>query len=201
MATTQTGGIEEATCPLCDDYRGPPSSVEAHISRKTDPVHQGEVGRAHRDDLQRQVAEGPSIEEEDVVELPVPEEEDESEETGGDAGEEELPDQWQPDEQDDDQDDLAEHVREVRFEDDARDDQEEIVEDDQEEIVVDEETESSGIPLPVPKEVLLIGAIVVFGAYLYTQMDTSGSPSENEEREEGGIEDVLDGYEGGLIEG
>ena len=203
MATTQTGGIEEATCPLCDDYRGPPSSVEAHISRKTDPVHQGEVGRAHRDDLQRQVAEGPSIEEEDVVELPVPEEDDESEETGGDAGEEELPDQWQPDEQDDDQDDLAEHVREVRFEDDARDDQEEIVEDDQEEIVdVDEETESTSIPLPVPKEVLLIGAIVVFGVVLYTQMDTSGSSPNQERAEESEDEIDIPGFDGkGLIDG
>lgn len=49
---------DQADCPLCDDYTGPPSSVEAHISRMTDPVHQGETGQGHRDDLLRQVEEG-----------------------------------------------------------------------------------------------------------------------------------------------
>lgn len=56
MATTETDGTD-ASCPLCDDYRGAPPSVEAHISRMTDPIHQGEVGQSHRDDLYRQVDE------------------------------------------------------------------------------------------------------------------------------------------------
>lgn len=53
---------ESATCPLCGDYEGQPSSVEAHISRMTDPVHRGEVGRAHRDQLEREVAESSGVE-------------------------------------------------------------------------------------------------------------------------------------------
>jgi len=52
MATSQSSGVGMVMCPLCDDYSGSPSSVEAHISRLTDPDHQGEVGRAHRDELQ-----------------------------------------------------------------------------------------------------------------------------------------------------
>lgn len=57
MAIAEQNSTDEpstATCPLCDDYEGKPSSVEAHISRSTDPIHKGEVGRAHRDDLERQ---------------------------------------------------------------------------------------------------------------------------------------------------
>lgn len=59
MATTpDCDGEGECVCPLCEDYTGPPSSVEAHISRKTDETHQGEVGQMHRETLQED-AEGP----------------------------------------------------------------------------------------------------------------------------------------------
>ena len=54
MSTESQDAAGNAACPLCDDYEGAPSSVEAHISRMTDVVHQGEVGRAHRADIQRQ---------------------------------------------------------------------------------------------------------------------------------------------------
>jgi hypothetical protein len=37
---------------LCGKYRGEPSSVEAHISRKTDEAHKGETGNQHREELQ-----------------------------------------------------------------------------------------------------------------------------------------------------
>lgn len=40
-----------ATCPLCGDYSGEPSSVEAHISAKTDELHKGELGHHHRAEM------------------------------------------------------------------------------------------------------------------------------------------------------
>lgn len=44
--------MSEVNCPLggCG-YEGAPSSVEAHISRMTDSLHKGEVGRAWREAL------------------------------------------------------------------------------------------------------------------------------------------------------
>lgn len=74
MATKTHSGAGDAQCPLCRDYEGPPSSVEAHISRMTDPIHQGEVGRAHRDDIERQAsvdgpADGPDLDEDDLLTL------------------------------------------------------------------------------------------------------------------------------------
>jgi len=49
MAVTESGTGGEVLCPLCEEYEGAPSSVEAHISRMTDGHHKGEVGRSHRD--------------------------------------------------------------------------------------------------------------------------------------------------------
>lgn len=44
--------MEAVDCPIADcTYSGAPESVEAHISRLQRDGHQGEVGRAHRDDL------------------------------------------------------------------------------------------------------------------------------------------------------
>jgi hypothetical protein len=51
MATTRQS-TTEVECPLCGKYRGEPSSVEAHISRKTDEMHKGETGSQHREKLQ-----------------------------------------------------------------------------------------------------------------------------------------------------
>lgn len=67
-ADTQTGAIErgEVSCPLCGDYVGSPESVESHISSKVDSAHQGEVGRAYRDDLEDQL-HSPDITEEDMA--------------------------------------------------------------------------------------------------------------------------------------
>lgn len=44
---------DEVTCPLCDEYEGPPESVEAHISGKKDETHWGERGTDYRDALRR----------------------------------------------------------------------------------------------------------------------------------------------------
>lgn len=60
MATTSQS-TTEVECPLCGKYRGEPSSVEAHISRKTDEAHKGETGNQHREELQP--SGGPSTEE------------------------------------------------------------------------------------------------------------------------------------------
>jgi hypothetical protein len=36
------------TCPACQDYTGPRSSVEAHITGKSDSDHKGRVGKDYR---------------------------------------------------------------------------------------------------------------------------------------------------------
>lgn len=51
MASTEP----EVTCPVCEDYSGGLSSVEAHISSSAGE-HSGEVGKEHRDSLEEQVA-------------------------------------------------------------------------------------------------------------------------------------------------
>ena len=38
----------EYTCPICQDYTGKRSSVEAHITGKSDDSHQGRVGKDYR---------------------------------------------------------------------------------------------------------------------------------------------------------
>lgn len=43
----------EATCPLCEDYTGTPSQVEAHITGKSDEAHAGELGSNHRDEIEK----------------------------------------------------------------------------------------------------------------------------------------------------
>lgn len=35
---------EDTTCPLCEDFEGPSSSVQAHISGSTDEDHAGRMG-------------------------------------------------------------------------------------------------------------------------------------------------------------
>ena len=61
MATAEEAS-DTVTCPLCDDYEGQPTSVEAHISRMTDPVHRGEVGRVFRDHIQDRVVGSEDVE-------------------------------------------------------------------------------------------------------------------------------------------
>ena len=56
----------ECACPLCEDYSGPQSSVEAHISRKTDGAHKGEVGRLYRDELHAGATDETEDDESDV---------------------------------------------------------------------------------------------------------------------------------------
>lgn len=41
-------------CPLCHDYHGRVTSVEAHITGKSDDAHKGQVGYSHREALIRQ---------------------------------------------------------------------------------------------------------------------------------------------------
>jgi hypothetical protein len=38
----------EYTCPICQDYTGQRTSVEAHITGKSDDSHQGRVGKDYR---------------------------------------------------------------------------------------------------------------------------------------------------------
>lgn len=54
---TATGDV---TCPACEEYTGPMSSVEAHISRLTDDDHAGTVGREYREELEQQESEMPT---------------------------------------------------------------------------------------------------------------------------------------------
>jgi len=63
MAATETA--ETVVCPLpgCD-YEGAPSSVEGHISGKSDELHEGELGRNYREELR-----GDGAEDRDEVEV------------------------------------------------------------------------------------------------------------------------------------
>lgn len=56
----------EVDCPLGCGYCGAPRSVEAHISRKTDERHKGEVGRAYRDVMTGATSSTPVAEEIDA---------------------------------------------------------------------------------------------------------------------------------------
>lgn len=191
-ASNYTGSGGTAACPLCDDYEGQPSSVEAHISRMTDPVHQGEVGRSHRDDLERQAAterdgedsngavDGsgePDLTDDDFVSL-----------------DEEAAEQWRPA----DQDDGVEAV------DDDQDDQDEQRD---EEIgaatesarVVEEGTETTGVPVPVAPWKLLAGAVAVGLLWLALKQRSSGSGEEDQDDDQDDDHDAESGAQGGLL--
>lgn len=148
---TKTPSQGGTTCPLCDDYSGQPSSVEAHISRMTDPLHQGEVGRGHRDDLERQVAETGEVESSDdqAVETSVEE-----------ASGPDFPEGGGRPLADTDTADLED--REDGESDDRADDLED--QDDS----ADELEESAGIPIPVSSTTLLAGSVTFLVlVYLY----------------------------------
>lgn len=49
--TTQTTNGGECDCPLCGEFSGSQSQVEAHISSKADDAHRGTVGKNHREEL------------------------------------------------------------------------------------------------------------------------------------------------------
>lgn len=68
MSATPVGG---ATCPICEEFDGPPSSVEAHISASSGE-HEGSYGREYREELEEQAGEG--------SEMPTPEEYQEQQE-------------------------------------------------------------------------------------------------------------------------
>ena len=104
METTQEED-GECDCPLCEDYSGAASSVEAHISRKTDDAHKGEVGRFYRDELESAESGGeeadpsgdfegePELDEEDRADVSgLDVVEDESSEDGDDERAEEVVD-------------------------------------------------------------------------------------------------------------
>lgn len=68
MGATGRGSSEmDVPCPLCS-YSGAPSSVEAHISSKTDEAHKGKQGREFRDELVGPGAGTVGVEVEDVEE-------------------------------------------------------------------------------------------------------------------------------------
>lgn len=52
MAATQTTNGAACECPVCGEFEGEPESVEAHISGSSDDLHQGEVGRHYRSELE-----------------------------------------------------------------------------------------------------------------------------------------------------
>lgn len=121
MATTpDCDGEGECVCPLCEDYRGPPSSVEAHISRKTDETHQGEVGQMHRETLQED-AEGPVRPSIEVDGL-----DDESGDDGDDMATQEEYEQQYADGEDVDEEDVDEEDAEEIDEPASVDDAEEV---------------------------------------------------------------------------
>jgi hypothetical protein len=56
-----------AQCPICTEFEGSVSSVEAHISGKSDDLHRGEVGWKHRDALLEDDQEGDADEGSEAV--------------------------------------------------------------------------------------------------------------------------------------
>ena len=57
---TATPPVGVATCPLCGDYEGKPSSVEGHISAMTDEAHSKSHGLEYRDEIKDSVESGSS---------------------------------------------------------------------------------------------------------------------------------------------
>jgi len=151
MSTENQTAAGNAACPLCDDYRGQPSSVEAHISRMTDLVHQGEVGRAHRDDIQRQADEA----------------QDDGDEPDADNSDSDRSGQWDVLPVPEDKDGDSEGVDGEESADDGTgtdsSDESDGVE------------ASGGVPMP-STEALVIGAVVL-GAFLYWRSRSSSSAS------------------------
>lgn len=200
MATTEQGGATEATCPLCDDYRGAPSSVEAHISRMTDPVHKGEVGRAHRDHLQGRVVTIEDVESSDEQEV---ESTEDFQQDGGPRSEDR--DTEAQDEQEGDDvptvDELERQRDQWSLDDDHDDDQEDV--DDQ---ALEEIEASAGIPLPVSKTVLFGGlAVALLVIYWFrirpARQDDSGDESDEETAQQAQQDGMTAPSGGGLMEG
>jgi len=213
MATTQKGGVSEAACPLCDDYTGEPSSVEAHISRMTDPVHQGEVGRAHRDDLHRQVEATDGVESSDDRAVETSDEEttgpdflsggglqsEDSDTEGEDAQEDdEMPTDEELDRQrsqlveDGDDQEAADDQLDVDDDRDDRDDRGDV----------DVGGDPAGIPIPVSTGTLVVGLVALFAVYWFVLRsggsDGSGDQEQEQNRQES-QQPPQDGFGGGLI--
>lgn len=187
MATTEQGGAGEAMCPLCDDYRGKPSSVEAHISRMTDLIHQGEVGRAHRDELQRSVEDTTEVESSD--DQPVETTSEGSTESdflavGGAQSEDRDTEDEEPP--------TADEGGDTDQSDGAVDVDRDGVEDDDEGM--------GGIPVPVSPKVLIAGSVVLLLAVLWLRMRQEGqSDDEDEGTAQRGQQGVPAGPQGGFM--
>lgn len=174
MAATQPTNEDQATCPLCDDYSGAPSSVEAHISRMTDLVHQGEVGRAHRDHLQQ------SVETTDSVETSDDPEESSTEDFPEGGG---LPSPATGTEESDDQSDGDGDDEQDAVDVDHADSQDDLDGDLDEPGI--EKVESVGIPIPVSSAVLVTGAVALMLVVVWYQVSrSSSSESESEQQSE-----------------
>lgn len=191
-------------CPLCDDYRGKPSSVEAHISRMTDPIHQGEVGRAHRDELQRGVEDTSGVESSDDQAVETTAEvstESDFREDGGPQSEDtdttetdDLESETVPTE------DELERQRDQWSLDEDRDDQEDDVDEDRVVDDVEEVNESMAIPLPVSKGTLVVGAVVLLALYWFVFVRSRSSSDEDEETAQQGQQNGMTAPEtGGLV--
>lgn len=189
--TSRTEG--DPTCPLCDDYRGDPSSVEAHISRKTDPIHQGEVGRAYRDHLHDRVVTTEDVES--------------SDDRGPESTDEGFPEGGGPRSEDDgtevedDQDELLDDQRDDDDDDDPSASPPVAAGAAETEDVEVVEESGATIPIPVSTTVLFagVGALLVAVVLWRVRMtDTSTSDQGEPERQEETEPDVS-GDTAGLI--
>lgn len=196
MAVESSENFGNATCPLCDDYSGPPSSVEAHISRMTDPVHQGEVGRAFRDHIQGRA---------ELIEEPGADDQEEEVEEGQETVEVEPPsvessespgsDYSEESEESDDQEEV-----EVEPVDDASVESTESAGSD-----YSEKGEELALPLPeVETSTLIILGAVLLGASIIIMRTRGGSGSdqadEQADQEQSEDEENSEQADRGLIE-
>lgn len=200
MAATQHRGDEAATCPLCDDYEGEPPSVEGHISSSTDPIHQGEVGRAYRADLRRQVAGTDGVESTDYPSKSATELGPSDDPSTGGGRQLHDPDTEEWADQEDGEmltDGALDRQRSKLSEDgddqEAADDQpgggEEPVEDDRdqdgeldEEAV--EDSKQAGVPIPVSAGTLIAGAAIVLVIVLMLQVGSGQDGDGGDDQEE-----------------
>lgn len=190
MATAEN----TATCPLCDDYSGKPSSVEAHISRMTDPIHKGEVGRAHRDHLQGRVATTDDVESSDdqaeaTEETTATESSDVDFPERGDlpspdtdtTGQESQEGETVPTEEE------LGRQRRMYADQESSDQEESDDKDDQDDVDVIEETnEPAGVPVPVSTGTLVVGAVGLLALYWFVFARPESSDVEDDEPAQNG---------------
>lgn len=197
---------EVATCPLCHNYEGEPSSVEGHISSSTDPIHKGEVGRAHRADLRRQVVGTGDVDASDdrpKTATEVGPSDDPSTGGGHPSGDRDTTDE---DAQEDDEMTTNEELDRQRSQLVEDGDDQETADgqldgdDDRDDRADEPEDEPAGIPIPVSTGTLVVGLVALFAVYWLVIRD-SESDSEDEQQGQQDGQTTPDGFGGGLVEG